>query len=81
MTDHDELADQREQEADKLERENERVGEGADAARDALQRAQRDELVPEAMGADDPAHGSRPDEDPEEPTEAEEPEAEYPSKR
>ena len=81
MSEHDELADQREQEADELERGSERVGEGADQARDALQQAQKDELIPAAMGADDPAHGSKPDEDPEEPTEAEEPEAEYPSKR
>ena len=81
MTDHDELAEQREQEADELERDSERVGEGADQARHALAQAQKDELIPEAMGADDPAHGSKPGEDPEEPTQAEEPEAEYPSKR
>lgn len=81
MSDHDELADQREQEADRLERENERVGEGADAARHALQQAQKDELIPAAMGADEPARGSKPDEDPEKPSEPGEPEAEYPSKR
>ncbi len=79
MSDHSELADQREQELDKLERENERIGEGADDARDALERSHKDELVPEALGEDDPAHGNKPGEDPEEPTKAEQPEAEYPS--
>jgi hypothetical protein len=55
MSDHNELADQREEEADKLERESERIGEGTDAARDAVKRSQQDELVPAPLGEDDPA--------------------------
>jgi hypothetical protein len=81
MSEHDELAEQREQEAERLQERTDALGEDAQAARSELDRAQSDELVPEALGEDDPAHGTRPDEDPEEPTEAEEPEAGYPSKR
>ena len=55
MEDHRELADQRDEEADKLERENERIGEGIDDARQAVDSAHGDELVPEPLGDDDPA--------------------------
>lgn len=54
MSDHGELADQREDEADGMERDSELVGEGADSARDALSKAQADELIPEPLGEDDP---------------------------
>jgi len=61
MSDHGELADQREKEADRLEREHQRVGEEADEARGAFDRAKSDALVPEALGEDDPAHPAVPE--------------------
>ncbi|MGI8624747.1 MAG: hypothetical protein ACR2NB_14995 [Solirubrobacteraceae bacterium] len=63
MNDHEELADQREAEADRLERENEHVGEGADAARDAHAKANADSMIPEALGEDDPGRRADDDED------------------
>jgi len=54
MSDHRELADQRDNEADRMERESERVAEGADESRSKLRAAQGDQLIPEAMGEDDP---------------------------
>jgi hypothetical protein len=55
MSDHEELADEQQELVERLDRENERVGEGADAARSKLDEAYSDEMVPHALGDEDPA--------------------------
>ena len=81
MSDHGELSDQRDGEADAMEREGERVREGADAARDALKKAYADAAIPEPMGEDDPGRlGNAPDK-PEEHAGGDQPETDYPAKR
>ncbi len=54
MSEHDELADRREQEANYLEAAAERNEDLAEEARDALDEAQQDEFTPAALGPDDP---------------------------
>lgn len=54
MSDHEDLADKRDAEADELEDDAERLAEHAEEAREAQQRAESDALVPEAMGQEDP---------------------------
>ncbi len=56
MSDHRELADQRDEEADGLERESERVGEGVEAAKQAVDTADAESMIPSAMGEDDPGY-------------------------
>jgi hypothetical protein len=65
MSEHERLHEQREREADELERENERLGEQVDEAKDANASLESDEFI--ATPAED-----REDDPPEE--------AEYPSK-
>ena len=45
MTDHERLHEQREREADGLERENERVGERVEEAKDANASLESDEFI------------------------------------
>jgi hypothetical protein len=56
MTDHEDLADGQEELVERMERETERVGENTDAARDKLEQANSDELVPHSLGREDPAY-------------------------
>jgi hypothetical protein len=70
MTEHEQLHEQREQEADDLERESERLGEHVAEARKANEKLESDDFV--ATPADDEP-GADDEEDPP-------PEAEYPAK-
>lgn len=65
MSEHEELHEQREREADELERDNERLGEDIEAAKAANERLESDALI-----------ATPDDEKGEEPP----PEAEYPAK-
>ncbi len=60
MNDHSDLADQRDGEADGMEREGDRLQEGVDDAKQRLQSANADELIPSA--ADEPGGGDDDDE-------------------
>ena len=55
MSEHEELHEQREHEADALERENERLGEQVEGAKKANEELKKDELIatpPEAQYTD-----------------------------
>src|SRR3954471_11810794 len=55
MSDHEELADEQEELVERMDRESERIGESADAARSKLDEAHSDEMVPHPLGDEDPA--------------------------
>lgn len=75
MSDHSDLADERDTEADDMERENERLQEGVDEAKQTLRSANADSLIPAAE--DEPGAGGG-----EEPEGGDdEPETDYPAKR
>ena len=61
MSEHDEIADKREAELNYMEAESDRNVDRAEEARDALEQAGRDELVPTALGEHDPAHREAPE--------------------
>ena len=65
MSEHEELHEQREREADQLERENERLGEDIEGAKAANERLASDALI----ATPDDEQGEQPP-----------PEAEYPAK-
>lgn len=54
MSDHEELADAQEEQADRLEQESRRIGGHVDEARQALERANNDGLVANSLGRRDP---------------------------
>ncbi len=56
MTDHEQQAGTPEEQADRMDQETDRVGAGADEAREKLDRANSDELIPEGLGRQDPAY-------------------------
>lgn len=56
MSDHSDLADQREAELERLARESERNAEHADEARAKLQAARDQSYAPAALGDEDPGH-------------------------
>ena len=55
MSEHDDLADDVERDVAEMEHHSERVGDHADDARDKLEGANKDAMIPEALGAQDPA--------------------------
>ena len=55
MSDHEDLADEQEELTERMQRESDRVGENADAARGKLEEANSDAMVPQALGDEDPA--------------------------
>ncbi len=69
MSDHEQLHEQREHEADALERENERLGEHVEEAKDANAALESDELIATPIRDEDEDDGEDPP-----------PEAEYPAK-
>jgi hypothetical protein len=56
MTDHEDLADEQEELVERMDRESERLGESTDTARDRLEQANNDGLVPHSLGREDPAY-------------------------
>jgi hypothetical protein len=56
MSDHEDLADEQEELVARMDRESERIGENTDAARSRLEQANSDELIPQALGRQDPAY-------------------------
>ncbi len=56
MSDHDELADRLEQDAERLQHESDRLEQQGESARSAVEQAQQDEYTPAPLGEDDPAY-------------------------
>jgi hypothetical protein len=66
MSEHEELHEQREREADELEQENERLGNEIEAAKDANQRLESDQLIAtpdDDRGEEPPAEAEYPAKD------------------